>query len=338
MKRINNKGYMLVEIILAFSITFVLIYFVMNLIIKLKNKNDDLLVETLIRTDQTIITNKLMSYAITGEKEFNCDVLKNGITDNSVKYNDDMIDIVSKYAKIDVSNVSCSTDLGKVSIKIPLNVEQMKDEDFDVIIDYKYDIGDMIPPRCSLSVNGTTITATYEDPEGGSGILYYGWDESKTGENSNTMEISGVGTYTFYVVDNAKNENSCSISIVEIIPYCATQGYSINGNKCIKTEDADKIYKATGWCRCESNGGSDMDDVDCHMTNPTSKSSYACNSCPSGYYLKENHCGSSFSRYSCSSGTQDGSKCIHTKNISYKCETDYIEINDNNSYCYKVIN
>lgn len=139
MKKINNKGYMLVEVILAFSITFILIYFIMDLVIKLKNKNDDLMVETLVRTDQTIITNRLMSYAIAEGSSFNCQRLRNGVSNNNVKYGGDTIDIISKYAKIDVSNVSCSTNMGKVSIKIPIKVEQMKEVDFDVIIDYRYD-------------------------------------------------------------------------------------------------------------------------------------------------------------------------------------------------------
>ena len=68
MKKLNNKGYMLVEIIMAFAITFCLIYFLMDLVINLKNKNDDLLVDTIIKTDQTIISNKLMDYVIEEKK------------------------------------------------------------------------------------------------------------------------------------------------------------------------------------------------------------------------------------------------------------------------------
>ena len=63
MKNSNNKGYMLVEIILAFAITFALLYFMMDLVFKIKNKNDDLLVETIVKTDSTIIANKLMELA-----------------------------------------------------------------------------------------------------------------------------------------------------------------------------------------------------------------------------------------------------------------------------------
>ena len=61
--KLNKKGYMLVEIILASALAFGLAFFIIDLVIRLKNKNDDLLVENLITTDKTIITNKLMSYA-----------------------------------------------------------------------------------------------------------------------------------------------------------------------------------------------------------------------------------------------------------------------------------
>lgn len=213
MKNLNNKGYMLVEVILSFSITFVLIYFIMNLVIKLKMSNDDLLVETLVKTDQIIITNKLMSYAMDEKVNFNCEKLKEGITDNSVKYNNELIDIVSDYAKIDVSSVSCSTDLGKININIPINVEQMKKEDFNVIIDYKYDIGDMISPTCSLIVDDTIIKAIYSDNDNGSGIEYYGFDTNNIGINEEYREITDVGTYTFYVVDKAGNKGNCEVEV-----------------------------------------------------------------------------------------------------------------------------
>ena len=58
----NNKGYVLIEIILAFSIAFIMIYFMMDLIIKVKNKNDDLVASLIVQTEQSIITNKLMKH------------------------------------------------------------------------------------------------------------------------------------------------------------------------------------------------------------------------------------------------------------------------------------
>lgn len=195
-------------------------------------------------------------------------------------------------------------------------------------------INDATPPTCTLSANASTITASASDEEGGSGLAYYGWDSSYSGDNSTSKDIAKA-THTYYVKDKAGNTGSCSITIAGTTPYCATTGYSIDGSKCTKKENALSVYKATGWCRCESNGGSDIEDTGCYMGNVGVKSSYACSSCPSGYYLKEKHCSSSFDYYWCSSGTQDGSMCIFTESISYKCDTGYNAINNNDSYCYK---
>lgn len=156
MKKLNKDGYMLVEIIMAFAIVFILIYFIMDLVIDVKNKNDDLLVDTLTRTDQTIITNKLMDYIIdeTSEVEniiFDCsklEVMEDNIT---IKYKDDVIGIINEYAVINRDDIYCSTDQGKVSIKIPIDVKQV-DEDYDVLINYKYDIGDMTPPILTFDI------------------------------------------------------------------------------------------------------------------------------------------------------------------------------------------
>ena len=97
-KKMTNKGYMLVEIILAFAIAFALLYFVMDLVINLKNKNDDLLVKTLIRSDQTIITNELMELAISEKNSFNCSLLT--IDGKAIKYNGKVLNIVEDYATI----------------------------------------------------------------------------------------------------------------------------------------------------------------------------------------------------------------------------------------------
>ena len=131
--KLNKKGYMLVEIILASALAFGLAFFIIDLVIRLKNKNDDLLVETLITTDKTIITNKLMSYAELETKDFDCNNLT--ITGNTVKYDEEVIDIITDYAN--VGELSCSTAGGKVSITIPVSVSQTPDKDYDITFDYK---------------------------------------------------------------------------------------------------------------------------------------------------------------------------------------------------------
>ena len=132
MKKLNNKGYMLVEIILASVLAFGVAYFIIDLTIKLKNKNDDLVVETQVVTDQTIIYNKLMKYI--KEPDFSCDNIT--IEEKTIKYKDELIDIVNKYTTI--GEKTCTKDDKKIEIKIPLEVKQQKNKDYDVNINYKY--------------------------------------------------------------------------------------------------------------------------------------------------------------------------------------------------------
>ena len=223
--KLNKKGYMLVEIILASALAFGLAFFIIDLVIRLKNKNDDLLVENLITTDKTIITNKLMSYAKSETKNFDCNKLT--ITGNTVKYKDEVIDIITDYAN--VGELSCSTVGGKVSITIPISVPQMPNKDYDITFDYKYEIGDITPPTCTITVSGTTITATFKDNDGGSGI---------NGEATKKADISGAKDYIFTAEDNAGNSKSCGIRITSKTPYCSSSGYYISGDYCVKTTNA----------------------------------------------------------------------------------------------------
>ena len=60
MKKLNNKGYMLIEIILASVITFTIAFSLINLILKFKNTNEDLYNETNILNDRISITKNIM--------------------------------------------------------------------------------------------------------------------------------------------------------------------------------------------------------------------------------------------------------------------------------------
>ena len=295
--KLNKKGYMLVEIILASGLAFGLAFFIIDLVIRLKNKNDDLLVESLITTDKTIITNKLMSYAKLETKNFDCNKLT--ITGNTVKYKDEVIDIITDYAN--VGELSCSTVGGKVSITIPVSVSQMPDKDYDITFDYKYEIGDLTPPTCSITVSGTTITATFEDNDGGSGIK---------GEDTKTATINAAKDYIFTAEDNAGNSKSCSLSVVNTDH---DDGYDYVG--------AGTSY---GWCTCQKNNSSDIIDATCGTS---------C-SCPSGYYAK--YTGNCGIKRTCSSGwTLTGTTCYKWRGINYYCSSSgYTKAS--NDYCYKI--
>ena len=135
MKRLNNRGYVLIEIILASAIAFGIAYFILDLTIKLKNKNDDLVVRTLTPTDRGLITNRFMSYMV--DDNFSCDNVK--IVENTIKYNDEVIDIVNKYAKLE--NYNCSITSNRVNLKFFIKVRQLEEENFNVDINYYRDEG-----------------------------------------------------------------------------------------------------------------------------------------------------------------------------------------------------
>lgn len=60
MKRLNNKGYMIVEIIVSATIAMTIAYFMMDLIVKLKEKYDYVQNDTILMTDKTVITNEIL--------------------------------------------------------------------------------------------------------------------------------------------------------------------------------------------------------------------------------------------------------------------------------------
>ncbi len=131
--KLNNRGYMLVEIILASAIAFTVVYFIMNLTIKLKNKNDDMLIETMMATDKAIVNNKLMNKAVQLNTNFDCNVLK--IDNNKLKYNSEVLNVFNEYASI--PNITCTKNANELTVYIKLNVKQIPDKNFDILFNYK---------------------------------------------------------------------------------------------------------------------------------------------------------------------------------------------------------
>lgn len=190
MRKLNNKGYMLVEIILAFAITFMLIYFIMDLVINIKNKNDDLVYQSIVKTDQTIVMNKLMDYAIAEKDNFDCNITRNG---QSILYKGNVLNVIDDVVTFSLDGgYSCDndTDKGIISIRIPMNVKQMKDEEFNIVIDYRYgsSTDDVIveytvsydanggsgEPSPQTEVVGTNITISSTKPVR-DGYTFLGW-------------------------------------------------------------------------------------------------------------------------------------------------------------------
>lgn len=136
MKKLNNKGYMLVEIILAVGLAMAVGYFLIELTLKVKNTNDDLLVESLVKTDQGIIYNMIMkdvyNNSSISKSTVNDRIKTNKDVKNQVIYTDsagkEHVIIVSDYATVGTNKITGN------KVIIPISVKQMPDENFDVII------------------------------------------------------------------------------------------------------------------------------------------------------------------------------------------------------------
>lgn len=137
-KKLNNKGYMLVEIILASVLAFGLAYFMIELTLRLKNKNDDLLVETLTQTDNAIISNAIYKYLIENatSSSFSCDNISISRSGRKIYLNGNFIDEVNEY--VTIGNSSCSKNRnGVINVIVPLSIVQLPSKDFDVDLYYK---------------------------------------------------------------------------------------------------------------------------------------------------------------------------------------------------------
>ena len=264
MKKLNNKGYVLVEIIMAFTITFVLLYFMMDLVIKMKNKNDDLLVETLVRTDSTIITNGLMDYAIEKKNNFDCSLIK--LEGQKLTYNNNVLDIVSENANVSLDasdGYSCNNDdnLGKISIHIPVIVNQMKDNNFDIIIDYRYSYeetfiisydanGGSGVPSDGMKLKGENYLISDVIPVRG-GYTFLGWNSDK---DATTAKYLGGDSYsadenlTLYAIWSEIPEEDDDTSSNMVTPI----GSYKCANKTVGT--APYVMEYTGKCEVKDDG------------------------------------------------------------------------------------
>ena len=60
MKKLNNKGYMLVEVIISSAIALVMAYFLVEITVKLVNKNNDYYEQSVFVSDKNILTKSIM--------------------------------------------------------------------------------------------------------------------------------------------------------------------------------------------------------------------------------------------------------------------------------------
>ena len=312
---LNRKGYMLVEIILASVIAFGIAYFILDMTIKLKNKNDDLLVETQVMTDKTIINNKLMKYAIDKGQEFDCSKL--AVEGNTISYDGDTIDILNGYTNIEYNSNNCKVDIDKatISVHIGLDVPQMADKNFDINLNYRYRIIDNEAPTCELLADANKVS--FSKKEDNESVIAF--DIIKTGDivdydNTSSLSIA-VDTFTGYVKDLVGNEGTCSITIdnTKKVTYVSntkeyddcSSGQPSSWGLCYCVSCCQQVSPCVNGCKsdggaCYVSMGHNLDD---------------CKNKSNGWKKRNGHCEKDATRYDCSSD-------------------EYTKINDN--YCYKI--
>jgi len=213
--KLNNKGYLIVEVILAGILSFTMAYFLINLTLKIRNRADDVNVETVMLNDKTVITNEIMDDVI-GNNVNDVEYITNGIRinfDDGSSKDLTIVDNTITYGTY-TKKFSENAIIGEVSIRrngnyflveIPI-ATKYSNKDYGInIVGFTKEA--LAPLTCSLSVNSSKITASFDG-----NMVYYGWDENYKGSNSNDMDIA-EGTYTYYMKDAFGNTGSCSIDI-----------------------------------------------------------------------------------------------------------------------------
>lgn len=80
--KLNKKGYMLVEIIVAFTLAMTISYYLLNLAYKFKNKDEDLYMQTIYEKDKINITKNIMNDLERGTIVDEVNIIGNAISFN----------------------------------------------------------------------------------------------------------------------------------------------------------------------------------------------------------------------------------------------------------------
>lgn len=156
--KLNNKGYLIIEIVLASMIAFGVAYFLFDLTINIKNRNDDLQAKTIVMTDSAIVENYIVRTLKT-KNNASCDS-NNKITYSYIDENDNYLTnsmyidttessfidssdngnivykkMFSKYITLD--NLICNNSGTSLEITIPITMNYNK-EDLTINLEYVY--------------------------------------------------------------------------------------------------------------------------------------------------------------------------------------------------------
>ena len=102
--------------------------------IKLKNKNDDMLIKSQVETDRAIIANKLYKYVYEKRGAFSCDSIS--IKNNAIYYDTELIDTLSDKYSISYTPADCKNENNLVSVTIKVTVPQLGNKSYNININY----------------------------------------------------------------------------------------------------------------------------------------------------------------------------------------------------------
>lgn len=144
-KKIDNKGYMIVEIIISATLAMIISYFMMDLIIKLKEKYDYVQNDTELMSDKIIITNEILGDL------YNKNITNAETTSNSIKFVSGAGELWLKYESDTIKY--CSDSVCSNIIYQKKFDDKLKDKSVDVQFDVEKKIASFI-------VTAKTLTST----------------------------------------------------------------------------------------------------------------------------------------------------------------------------------
>lgn len=333
----NKNGFMMAEVIVVSAVvmvTLVGLYTSYNKIFSLYNQRLDYYDVATLYELANIRDNYLYPDNVGGKKVDGGKTIYY-VSTNSVKNKTIDTDGLKKTFKEYLDYLSTSLDYNSMVINESVIKNLLIMENCSDANNCKYaylevlDDDAILAPKCSLSVSGTTITASVNKEDA---ISYMGWDTNKVNDNGIlTKSIDGVGTYTFTIVDTDDNVGTCSLKVTSTsTEKKCPSGYSEcsgSGCECYKNLGSASVIKTyKGECWCQSPGASAREPGSCDPQNGC-----MCDNLSAAVILKCNYDTS----YSCSSGSLSGTSCISTKSMT----TDYTcgeGIKINNNYCYKI--
>ena len=131
-KKLNNKGYMLVEIIVASVIAFSVAYYLLNLTYKFKDKNMDVYEFTALLNDKINITKNIMNDLVGKE----CSIKNNYNNEVTISCTEDL---TTKEKKLSINKETHTIEFGDYKKKLPsyIEIEDIKIEGNIIIIPIK---------------------------------------------------------------------------------------------------------------------------------------------------------------------------------------------------------